>query len=330
MKRHVSPRIAALNTKLAATAGLLLAFGTAFATPAEAGAKLMVLVKTGASDAGLTTFDPVTGDTVAGTHLNDLGVSYDFDEVGAVMGAPDGTLRAIIKTGASHAGMTTFDSATGASLAGTHLNDLGVSYDFDQVGAVAFAPDGNIRALIKTGGSHAGVTTFDPVTGASLSGTHLNDLGVSYDFDTVGSIAFAPDGNIRAVIKTGASHAGLTTFDALTGESLTGVHLNDSGVSLDFSNVGTIVFAPDGTLQALVRGAGNVATLATFNPLTGTLISKIGLNDLGDAYDFDEIGTFLYVTLPSLPGEVPEPGSMALLLCGLGVTGIAMRRRRTR
>ncbi|MFD0847505.1 PEP-CTERM sorting domain-containing protein [Sphingosinicella xenopeptidilytica] len=326
MNRYGFPSLAALKGHTAVAALLLL--GSAIANPALAGAQLKAVVKTGGSHAALVTFDPVTGENVGGAHLNTDGASYDFDRIGSITAAPDATIRGVVKTGGSHAALVTFDPATGENIGGTHLNTEGVSYDFDRIGSITYASDGTIRGVVKTGGSHAALVTFDPATGENIVGTHLNTGGVSYDFDRIGSMAYASDGTIRGVVKTGGSHAALVTFDGLTGENIGGVHLNDLGVSLDFSDVGSILFAPDGTFQALVRSAGNFAALATFDLATGTQISKTYLNVSGVNYDFDRLGSLIYVTLSDgVPGDVPEPASLALVICGLGAAGIAMRRR---
>jgi hypothetical protein len=132
-------------------------------------------------------------------------------------------------------------------------------------------------------------------------------VGATGDF--FGAIAFAPNGTLYMHAADLDPNTGnivnirLKTLNPTNASTLTAVAISDIP--------GALGVRPDGTIFA---GNGDAGKIYTINPITGqeTTVGNTGLNFVGDL-DFQ-----------------PAPEPMSLAMCGLGLLGLALYRRRPR
>jgi hypothetical protein len=142
--------------------------------------------------------------------------------------------------------------------------------------------------------------TIDKTTGAATL------VGATGDF--FGAIAFAPNGtlymNSADLDNTGnIVNIQLKTLNPSNAHTLTAIATLDPP--------GALGVRPDGTIFA---GNGDAGKIYTINPITGqeTTVGNTGLNFVGDL------------------AFQPAPEPMSLAMCGLGLLGLALYRRRPR
>lgn len=200
----------------------------------------------GAGDAYFGQFDPATGAREsAGGYLNN-GANLTFANVGAMAFAPDGGLWGVYQVN-GNAFFGQFDPLTGARDGGGAYLSNGSTIAFDNVGAVAFAPDGTLWAVYQVNGD-AFFGQFDPMTGArDGSGGYLT-AGQRLSFAKVGAMAFDTDGTLWGVYSAGAEDAFFGQFDPQTGLRDGGGGYLSTGSHVAFANVGAMTFRAQGAV----------------------------------------------------------------------------------
>ena len=157
-------------------------------------------------------------------------------------------------------------------------------------------------------GANAGLNVFD-MDGGLLS--HTNTLTINL---TPGSTALI---NVSGTADS-FSNAGITINGG-----------DASDILWNFSDATTLSFSGV-SMQGSVL-APNADYLGGWGQLNGQLIVK-SFSDTRGATQINDVryaGPLLGLDRQSLTGGVPEPGTWALLIVGFGLTGAALRRRRS-
>jgi len=164
---------------------------------------------------------------------------------------------------------------------------------------LSFAADGTLYGWNVRGGP---LLTIDPSTAARTAiGSALNDNGGN-------GLAFTPGGTLYLAGPTAPGD--LYTMNTTTGAITSVATLTN--VPLNFGDINAMASDANGLLY--VTGRGNTGQLVNINPSTGFMTS---------------VGTLSFTTADALAFQVtpiPEPSTVALILLGLGLTGIMYRR----
>ena len=174
--------------------------------------------------------------------------------------------------------------------------------------ALAAAPASAVELVVNGGfetGSFSGWTQSGTTgnTAVNAAAAHAGGFGASFSPNQVGSIT--------QTLTTVAGHAYTISF-YLAQTTAAPVAVNSFG--LEFGGVA-------------VQGFGDYTAL----PFTKVSFTRIATGPTtAIKFSFrDARVTYFSLDNVSVSGAVPEPASWALLIAGFGLTGAAMRRRRT-
>lgn len=179
---------------------------------------------------------------------------------------------------ASGAGVTAldrFDSSTGGRIdGGAYLDDSSGQLPFDHFGGMTFSPDGKLYVAFASGGGLTALDQFDPATGSRIGGgVYLDDSSGDLPLDSLGGMAFSPDGQLYVAFMSAGGLTALDQFDPLTGARVgQGVYLDDSSGALPLSRFVGMAFSPDGKLYVAFGTGAGMTALSQFDPLTGKRI----------------------------------------------------------
>ena len=295
------------------------------AGPALAASELKVVLETGSGGAALVGFN-ATGGILGGFELTNAGHPIAFDDIGSVFYAADGELKVVLETGTGGAALVGFNATTGGILGGFELTNAGNPIGFEDIGSVFYAPDGELKVVLETGTGTAALVGFN-TAGGILGGFELTNAGNPIAFEDIGSVFYGPDGELKVVLETGTGTAALVGFNA-AGGILGGFELSNNGNPIAFADVGAVLYAPDGELKVLLETGGHTAALVGFDAGTGGTLGGVELDNNGNPVPFDRVGAVLYSPAAQPTSAVPEPATWAMLICGFGAAGVAVRRRR--
>ena len=253
------------------------------------------------------------------SYINISGLSQGERLLGVDLRPTDGLVYGI--TSANN--LYTFNTTTGAatlktSLTGASLAGQSVGIDFNP--SADFAGNPSLRVVTGTGNNYA----VNADTG--VIGNTANNIGNGYT-----AVAYT---NSNPGVSPGA------------GDTTDLYYINTSSDSLNFLNTGFNSPATNGGIQNVgplnvdVLSAngfdilGNGKGYALFNLDNGTLDSQlfsINLTNGTATYLTTLNGTFNGLTGVASVASVPEPGSYAMLLAGLGmIAGVRLRKSKQR
>ncbi len=170
----------------------------------------------------------------------------------------------------------------------------------DQIGAVAFSPDGH---TIYTGGWDGAVLAWDP----DSNGLDPVPLGEASGAGIRG-MAVSPDGKIVATVDAGSM---LRLFDARARHELTSAKLEGAGRRVAFSADGLRI------IVATKAASSELRTLATLEPIAMLKTDAIGFSPTGETAvsnargDFELVDARVGKQLGRLPGY-KSPGRLAV------------------
>jgi hypothetical protein len=194
----------------------------------------------------------------------------------------------VYQAAGSDAYLGAFDPTTGQREgAGGYLSN-GVEIAFDNVGAVAFAPDGTPWVVYEGAGGKAILAAFDPVTLHATGQALTLFVGNDLPFDHVGGLAFASDGTPWLTYNA-AGDAYLAAFDPTTGQREgPGAYLyNGANIAFEFAN--GLAFDSQDRAWLVYQSGGEDAYLAAFDPLTGHREGPGGYLYIGESIPFENV-----------------------------------------
>ncbi|QJU58543.1 PEPxxWA-CTERM sorting domain-containing protein [Sphingomonas sp. AP4-R1] len=200
-----------------------------------------------------------------------------------------------------------------------------------------YTTQAEFTAALAALGETAREDNFDTL-GTSLGGSIVRSAGdLGY---TASSIKFNT-GELSTLARTGTGgNYALTTVPVTAGrrETTPGNYLDFSGFASGVNAAGVFVGElGSSSAQLVVQGSdinlglGHGLTLAPGTNFVG-YISTEKLTDL-QVYvrnwpaGIEPVVTNLYLAAPAAASDVPEPATWAMMLCGFGVIGAAIRRR---
>jgi hypothetical protein len=304
---------------------MLLAAGI-FSTSALA-QSVVGVYKSGGLDAYVAEFETVTGNRSGPGGYLDAGDHIKFADMGAMTFAPDGSLWGVYRSGGTGAFFGQFNLATGKRTGNGGYLSAGDPITFDSIGAMTFAPDGTAWGVYRSGGSNAFFGQFDPLTGDHISNGGYLDAGGTLAFNEVGAMAFAPDGTLWGIYRSGGGRAFLAQFDPTTGHRIDIGGYLSTGDFLAFDDVGALAFDPNGILWGAYKTSDGDAFFGQFNRLTGLRVGTGVYPQAGEHTPFSNLGAMTFE--PASAAAVPEPAAWTMLVFGFGAIGVALRSRKT-
>lgn len=190
-----------------------------------------------------------------------------------------------------------------AVTAGTGSSNVGGFYSFGSAGS-------SERALGSIGSNSTDTLNY-ALALTNNSGVALNSFTLNFDGEQWRNGGVTAVHQLTVQYGFGATYAGVTTW-------------TPAGASFDFSSVvnTTTAAAVNGNTAGRVSGLGG--TIATNWAVGDTLwVRWTDINDTGGDHGLGIDNVSLTVT-----SAVPEPGTYAMLLAGLGAVGFIARRRR--
>jgi hypothetical protein len=183
----------------------------------------------------------------------------------------------------------------------------------------------------KTGGGNGGSATAS-ITNSPLNAVH----SLTYTYVSHANASFAAFSDVNALAydfgNVGSNTSVNHSFNVF---SLTGIGLGNSLVSISrLGGSGPNIFSVTGGSVGALSSASFMATLNAQNPLVLTNYSETYRITFADntstltAFASNSVRqNYIDITLTA---AVPEPGTYAMILAGLGTIGFVIRRRRPR
>ena len=197
------------------------------------------------------------------------------------------------------------------TLGGPYSDAYGINISGQVVGFSSTTTSGG-RDAFMTGANGQGMTDLGTLGGSYSSYAY----GINASGQVVGSSS-TTSGAYHAFI-TGANGVGITDLGTLGGTGSTATGINTSGQVVGYS------YTLGGAAHAFLYDNGTMTDLNSLVSLTGgtVLYQALGINDSGQIIADGSNGQAYLLT------PVPEPGSYAMMLAGLGLVGYVVRRKK--
>jgi probable HAF family extracellular repeat protein len=228
--------------------------------------------------------------------------AYDINDAGQVVGAGDG--GAILWSGGS---ATPLGALVGTDGLARGINNIGQAVGYSR------AADGLLHATLWSSGSIVDLGTPGEMSNA-------NDIN---DMAQVVGYRYIPPISGDAVVVPVLWNAGIPTdLPVLGGTNSSAYAINTAGSVVGYSYIG-------GVQRAMIWENGLPTDLNTVVDGSGagwTLNFAADINDVGQivGYGTNSLGQTRGIVLT----PIPEPGTYALMLVGLGLVGLALSRRK--
>lgn len=197
---------------------------------------------------------------------------------------------------------------------------------------IAAAPAAAVTFVADNGSSTVFANSADgaQVTFDNSAMTGFSVVGGTTTFGTVTNRSASPFGapadNVYAFVRSG-SIATVSSLSQAFGNISVYLGSLDTGNNIDVLGIGGAVLrsfsgadlAAPGTANGS-RTSGTANRLVTFSGDNGEQLTGLRFSTSSNALEFDNVRF-------SAAAAVPEPGTWAMMILGLGVVGYAMRRR---
>ena len=195
------------------------------------------------------------------------------------------------------------------------MTDLGGSYAFGINAAGQVAGENAAGHAFLTGANGQGMMDLGTLGGSGSEAYALNNSG-----EVVGYSTLASGNNLEGFI-TGPNGVGMSDLGTLGGSRSMPASVNDSGVVVGWS------YTASYEQRAFITGANGVGMVDLNSLVTlpdgAILKNATGINDAGQIIVNATDGQAYLLT-----ASVPEPGTIGLLLSGLGLVGFVVRRKK--
>ncbi|MEP6605441.1 MAG: PEP-CTERM sorting domain-containing protein [Nitrosospira sp.] len=260
---------------------------------------------TNANGSGMTDLGTLGGTWSQALSINDSGrtVGYSFTSKNTRE-----TEHAFI-TNANGIGLTDLGTLGGSSSQARGINNSG-----QVIGVSQIAGDTATHAFI-TGAYGIGMTDLGTLGGTTSIASTINGAG-----QVVGSSTTSSSLSEHAFV-TGPNGTGMTEL-IIPGEARSGaLGINDSGQVVGY------FYTDATTFHAFLYSNGVVTDLSLLTPFTIAGWTDIAASSINNAGQIVGTGTLNGNSQGFLLSPVPEPDTYAMLLAGLGLLGLLMRRR---
>jgi probable HAF family extracellular repeat protein len=252
---------------------------------------------TGPNGAGMTDLGSQAGYYYSGANgINAAG------QVAGVFYNPVADQSQAFITGPNGVGMTDLGTLGGNASWATGINDAG------QVIGYADTAAAESHAFI-TGPNGVGMTDLGTLGGSASVATGINDVGQVTGYSDTAA------GESHAFI-TGPNGVGMTDLGTLGGSTSWANDINDAGQVVGYSNP---VGFPAYQHNAFVTGPNGVG-MTDLNSLVG--LPGVVLSEASAINNMGQVIAYSYSLSP-----IPEPQTYALMLAGLFLTGVMVRRK---